>query len=242
MFTWRTDGRFEAVEVVDDHTIILKGNEVEVWIDDGFFTGDTYLTRIEDIGEGCVSKIGNNEFAGSVLERAVLDYTTELGLNAFGGCTSLASVRFSTLTTIPNAVTDNVGVFNNCLLDGDDLGVMFPALVTVGDFAFYRSSILTLTSSTITTIGFRAFDNSILLTSIDLTSPVTFGNATGGRSFASCSGLNSITLPSVCVFFGDNDNTFNLVANGGIAIVNNANINDASMLYLKNTLGWSVNP
>jgi hypothetical protein len=241
-FTYNgSNSNFGTVEIVNSTTINLKGNEEGISIEVDTFSGDTYLTFIEDLNANCVTEVKEGAFAGAVLERAVLDHVTVLGLNAFGGCSSLTSVRFSTLTTIPNASDTPAGVFNNCALDGDNLGVMFPVLITVGDFAFYRTSIPSITSSTITTIGFRAFDQSAL-TSINLTSPVTFGNATGGRSFASCDGLISITLPSICTFFGNNNDTFNLVANGGTAVVNNANINDASILYIKNTLGWSVNP
>jgi len=223
--------------------ITLKGNDTNIGIDGDVFQEKITLLSLIDLHDNCINEIGANCFENnSIIQNVILNNVTIIGVAAFGGCTDLTSVRFGTLTTIPNAITDNTGVFNNCALDGDDLGTMFPALVTIGNFAFYRTNIPTITSSTITTIGFRAFDNSTSLASINLTSPVTFGNATGGRSFTTCSSLNSITLPSVCIFFGDNNDTFVNVANGGEAIVNNANINDPSMLYLKNTLNWSVNP
>ena len=236
-FTYNGDAsNFETVEIVDSTTINLKGNEEGISIEVDTFSGDTYLIFIEDLNANCVTEVKEGAFAGAVLEGAVLDHVTVLGLNAFGGCSSLTSVRFFTLTTIPNASDTPTGVFNNCALDGDNLGVMFPVLITVGDFAFYRTSIPSIASSTITTIGFRAFDQSAL-TSINLTSPVAFGNGPNGRSFASCAGLDSITLPSLCTFVSD---TFIDVAIGGTAIVNNANINDPSILYLENDLNWSI--
>jgi len=241
------NGGFETLTINDSNLsapiITLKGNDTNIGIDGDVFQSKTTLLSFEDLHDNCINEIGANCFENnSVIQNVILNNVTIIGVAAFGGCTDLTSVRFGTLTTIPNAITDNTGVFNNCALDGDDLGTMFPALVTIGNFAFYRTNIPTITSSTITTIGFRAFDNSTSLASINLTSPVTFGNATGGRSFATCSSLNSITLPSVCTFFSNNNDTFINVENGGEAIINNANINDPSMLYLKNTLNWSVNP
>jgi len=223
--------------------ITLKGNDTNIGIDGDVFQEKITLLSLIDLHDNCINEIGANCFENnSVIQNVILNNVTIIGVAAFGGCTSLTSVRFSSLITIPNANDASVGVFNNCVLDEEDLGIMFPALVTIGNFAFFRTSIPSLTSSTITTIGFRAFDNSTSLASINLTSPVTFGNATGGRSFTTCSSLNSITLPSVCTFFSNNNDTFINVENGGEAIINNANINDPSMLYLKNTLNWSVNP
>ena len=241
------NGGFETLTIDDSNLsapiITLKGNDTNIGIDGDVFQEKTTLLSLIDLYDNCINEIGANCFENnSTIQNVTLNNVTIIGVTAFGGCTSLTSVHFGTLTTIPNAITDNTGVFNNCALDGDDLGTMFPALVTIGNFAFYRTNIPTITSSTITTIGFRAFDNSTSLASINLTSPVTFGNVTGGRSFATCSSLNSITLPSICTFFGNNNNTFIDVADGGEAIVNNTNINNPSMLYLKNTLIWSVNP
>jgi len=240
------NGGFETLTIDDSNLsapiITLKGNDTNIGIDGDVFQSKTTLLSFEDLHDNCINEIGANCFENnSVIQNVILNNVTIIGVAAFGGCTSLTSVRFSSLITIPNANDASVGVFNNCVLDEEDLGIMFPALVTIGNFAFFRTSIPSLTSSTITTIGFRAFDQSAL-TSINLTSPVTFGNATGGRSFAICSSLNSITLPSVCTFFSNNNDTFINVENGGEAIINNANINDPSMLYLKNTLNWSVNP
>jgi hypothetical protein len=238
------NGGFEALTINNSNPlapiITLKGNDTSVGIDADAFQAKTTLLSLIDLYDNCINEIGLNCFENnSAIQNVTLNNVTIVGVTAFAGCGSLGSVHFNSLTTIPNAGDFSSGVFANCDLSGDNLGTMFPALVTIGNFAFYRTNIPTISSSTITTIGFRAFDNSTSLASINLTSPVTFGNVTGGRSFAFCGGLNSITLPSLCTFVGD---TFIDVANGGNAVVNNANINDASMLYLKNTLGWSVNP
>jgi hypothetical protein len=241
------NGGFETLTIDNSNLsapiITLKGNDTNIGIDGDVFQEKITLLSLIDLHDNCINEIGANCFENnSIIQNVILNNVTIIGVAAFGGCTSLTSVGFSSLITIPNANDTSTGVFNNCALDGgEDLGTMFPALVTIGNFAFFRTNIPTITSSTITTIGFRAFDQSAL-TSINLTSPVTFGNVTGGRSFATCSSLNSITLPSICTFFGNNNNTFIDVADGGEAIVNNTNINNPSMLYLKNTLNWSVNP
>lgn len=238
------NGGFEALTINNSDPsapiITLKGNDTNVGIDADVFQTKTTLLSLIDLYNNCINEILANCFENnSTIQNVILNNVTTIETAAFAGCSSLSSVSFSSLTTIPNGTTDQDGVFANCDLSGGDLGTMFPVLVTVGDFAFYRTNIPTISSSTITTIGFRTFDNSTSLTSINLTSPVAFGNGANGRSFALCAGLDSITLPSLCTFVGD---TFIDVANGGTAIVNNANINDASMLYLKNNKGWSVNP
>ena len=248
VFDWNNkfvNGGFETLTIDDSNLsapiITLKGNDTNIGIDGDVFQEKITLLSLIDLHDNCINEIGANCFENnSIIQNVTLNNVTIIGVAAFGGCTSLTSVGFSSLITIPNANDFSSGVFYDCALSGEDLGIMFPALVTIGNFAFFRTSIPSLASSTITTIGFRAFDQSAL-TSINLTSPVTFGNNTGGRSFATCSSLNSITLPSVCTFFGDNNDTFINVANGGTAVVNNENINDASILYLDNTLNWTIN-
>ena len=240
------NGGFEALTINNSDPsapiITLKGNDTNVGIDADVFQDKTTLLSLIDLYNNCINEIGLNCFENnSTIQNVILNNVTTIETAAFAGCSSLTSVSFNSLTTIPNGSDLTQGTFANCDLSGDDLGTIFPALVTIGDFAFYRTNIPSLTSSTITTIGFRAFDQSAL-TSINLTSPVTFGNANGGRSFASCAGLINIALSKVCTFFNNNPDTFNLVAGAGLATINNANTGDASILYIKNVLGWTVNP
>ena len=245
---WNDSGRFAfngsnsnfgTVEIVDDFNIILKGNEEGLAVTIDTFSGDTYLTLIEDLNANCITEIQDGAFADTVLERAVLDNMTIIGTSAFARCASLTSVRFSNLTTIPNGDSFTQGVFTECSLDSDNLGVMFPALVTVGDFAFYRTSVPNITSSTITSIGFRAFLQSVSLVSIELTSAVTFGL----QAFEGCSLLDTIILPTDCTFPAGTTVFQDVSSVGGeTATVSANNAANSNITYLDNTLGWTINP
>jgi hypothetical protein len=226
---------FETVEIVDNYTINLKGNEEGISVIDDTFSGDAYLTYIEDINANCISEVKSGAFfQAGLLERAVLDNVTTIGLGAFGECQSLTSVRFGTLTTIPNGGSSEQGVFANSDLSGDDLGVMFPALERIGDFAFYNVSSLSLSSNTVASIGFRAFLLSSL-TSINLTNSVTFDQQAFEQSQ-----LSTITLTENCTFA--DASVFTSVPVGGDAFVIPADETDPAIDYLKVTLGWSINP
>jgi hypothetical protein len=111
---------------------------------------------------------------------------------------------------------------------------MFPALETIGDFVFFRVSSRSLTSSTITSIGFRAFIQSFI-DNINLTNSVTFDQ----QAFEG-SQLNTITLSSDCAFA--DATIFQDVPTLGTAIVNIADVNETAIKYLENDLSWSINP
>ena len=239
------NGGFEALTINNSDPsapiITLKGNDTNVGIDADVFQDKTTLLSLIDLYNNCINEIGLNCFENnSTIQNVILNNVTTIETAAFAGCSSLTSVSFNSLTTIPNGSDLTQGTFANCDLSGDDLGTIFPALVTVGDFAFYSTSVPNITSSTITSIGFRAFFQSVSLVSIDLTSAVTFGL----QAFEGCSLLDTIILPTDCTF-PVGTTVFQDVSAGGTASVSSNDEGDSNIQYLKAVpptgLGWTVN-
>jgi hypothetical protein len=232
-FTWKTDGRFEVVEVVDDYIIILKGNGVDINIDDGFFRGDSYLARIEDTNANCVSGIGVTEFAGSVIEDVKLNAMVTLGGGAFNSCTRLADVQFDSLISIPDSTNGDYsgGAFTGCDLNNRVFEEMFRSIEYIGTFAFAQTGITSINSDTLAVIRFRAFSECASLGSLRLVKPTTFGEGiAGGAAFGACSNLNVITLVENCSFTSTDN--FNGVSLTGDATVNAGNEFDPNITYL----------
>ena len=152
---------------------------------------ETIAVTIDDWTEiYTVTGIGYNAFGGvtSLTSVKIPESVTYIGDSAFGGCSSLTSV------TIPNSVTSiGGGVFYGCssLLD-----VTIPASVTyIDNYTFYGCSSLTDVTipASVTYIGVSAFEGCSSLP--DVTIP---GNVTTLQwgAFRYCTSLTSISIPS----------------------------------------------
>jgi len=116
---------------------------------------------------------------------------TQIGVSAFFGCASLASI------TLPESVTQ-IGerAFQGC---ASLASITFPASVTqIGGYAFTGcASLASITlPESVTQIGDDAFYGCASLASITLPESVT---QIGGGAFQNCTSLFSITIPSSTV-------------------------------------------
>lgn len=232
---------FEILESGGDETtliITLKGNNEEVILGDDVFISVTRLTRVIDVNGNCIIEIGNNCFAESYVTDVILDAVVSLGVEAFDGCIQLETISFMSLQTIPNAsVSDpTYGVFNSCPLTSLDFESNFPALQTIGSYAFYDCvGFRKLTSSTISSIGDRAFGQSNTEQSQLDEINISCVTSIGDRAFQNVDALVTITLPSNNTYNAD---AFSNVGAGfGEAIFNTANIGNSAFTALA---GWNI--
>lgn len=151
---------------------------------------------------------------------------TEIGANAFAGCTNLTSVTYggdwSNLTiqsgnpAVQDAANaplfdfefippDNTAVIvTNYKYNGAAADVTIPSryqgkpVTTIGHAAFFNSAVTSVTiPDSVTSISDEAFINCPKLTNISIPNSVTY---IGFSAFSSCTSLKSITLPSSLSF------------------------------------------
>ena len=143
-----------------------------------------------------VTNIGGDAFAGcsSLTSVTIGNSVTSIGEWAFLNCSSLTSV------TIPNSVTsigDNAFRYCSSLTS-----VTIPNSVTsIGDYAFYECSSLTSVTipNSVTSIGKWVFADCSSLTSVTIPNSVT---SIGGQAFLNCSSLTSVTIPNSVTSIG----------------------------------------
>jgi hypothetical protein len=112
---------------------------------------------------------------------------TEIGLQAFQGCTNLVSADLKNVTSrIGNSA------FLNCsTLETVNLSSL---AAPIGNNGFKNCTALTsINAGNVTEIGTQAFTGCALLTSIDLPSATLVGNL----AFFNCTGLTQVTIPVI---------------------------------------------
>lgn len=182
---------------------------------------DTVVVIPSKINGVTVTTIGTDAFLGlNITSVTIPDSVTEIGSNAFAGCTNLTSVNYAgdwsklTIQSGNPAVEDaaNAQLFdfaftpdNTAVIviryKGTAADVTIPSLykgkpVTVIDpVAFYNNSAVTSVTipDSVTAIPDYAFGYCSQLTNISIPNSVTF---IGFSAFNSCTSLKSITLPS----------------------------------------------
>ena len=170
-----------------------------------------------------VTKIGEDALKDhtTITSVTIPASVTEIGSNAFAGCTNLTSVNYegdwSNLTiqsgnpAVQDAANaplfdfeftpDNTAVIvTNYKYNGAAADVTIPSrykgkpVTTIGNAAFRDSSVTSVTiPDSVTAIHDCAFENCSELTNISIPNSVTY---IGFNAFRSCTSLKSITLPS----------------------------------------------
>lgn len=188
----------------------------------GYGGTDTVVVIPSKINGVTVETIGNAAFRDSSVTSVTIPASvTEIGSNAFAGCTNLTSVNYegdwSNLTiqsgnpAVQDAANaplfdfeftpDNTAVIvTNYKYNGAAADVTIPSrykgkpVTTIGHAAFFNSAVTSVTiPDSVTSISDSAFVNCPQLTNISIPNSVTY---IGFSAFNSCTSLKSITLPS----------------------------------------------
>lgn len=187
---------------------------------------DTVVVIPSKINGVTVTTIGTDAFLGlNITSVTIPDSVTEIGANAFAGCTNLTSVTYggdwSNLTiqsgnpAVQDAANaplfdfeftpDNTAVIvTNYKYDGAAADVTIPSrykgkpVTMIDHAAFFNSAVTSVTiPDSVTSISDEAFINCPKLTNISIPNSVTY---IGFSAFSSCTSLKSITLPSSLSF------------------------------------------
>lgn len=192
------------------------------------YNGNDAVVNIpSEINGTPVTTIGNAAFRDSSVTSVTIPASvTEIGSNAFAGCTNLTSVTYggdwSNLTiqsgnpAVEDAANaplfdfefippDNTAVIvTNYKYNGAAADVTIPSryqgkpVTTIGHAAFFNSAVTSVTiPDSVTSISDEAFINCPKLTNISIPNSVTY---IGFSAFSSCTSLKSITLPSSLSF------------------------------------------
>ena len=185
------------------------------------YNGNDAVVNIpSEINGTPVTTIGNAAFRdSSVTSVTIPDSVTEIGANAFAGCTNLTSVTYGgdwsklTIQSGNPAVQDAVNaqlfdfkfILNNTAViviryNGTAADVTIPSrykgkpVTAIDHAAFHDSAVTSVTiPDSVTAIPDDAFSYCSNLTNISIPNSVTF---IGFSAFNSCTSLKSITLPS----------------------------------------------
>lgn len=192
------------------------------------YNGNDAVVNIpSEINGTPVTTIGNAAFRDSSVTSVTIPASvTEIGSNAFAGCTNLTSVNYAgdwsnlTIQSGNPAVQDaaNAPLFDfefippdntavivtNYKYNGAAADVTIPSryqgkpVTTIGHAAFFNSAVTSVTiPDSVTSISDEAFINCPKLTNISIPNSVTY---IGFSAFSSCTSLKSITLPSSLSF------------------------------------------
>lgn len=181
---------------------------------------DTVVVIPSKINGVTVTTIGTDAFLGlNITSVTIPDSVTEIGANAFAGCTNLTSVNYAgdwsnlTIQSGNPAVEDavNAQLFdfaftpdNTAVIvtkyNGIAADVTIPSrykgkpVTAINNAVFPNSAVTSVTiPDSVTSIPDAAFVNCSELTNISIPNSVTY---IGLSAFSSCTSLKSITLPS----------------------------------------------
>ena len=202
--------------VAFDYTINSDGETCTIT---GVTLNDYTVVQIpENIDGYTVTDIGSNAFNGcTTITKVVIPNTvTTIGLRAFYGCTSLAYV-----THMNNVISIGNYAFRDCAIQS----IKLPNSVTsIGTAAFAGCKNLTsiIIPDSVASLGYSAFYDCSALTSITLSNNIS---SIDKQTFYGCTSLTSITIPTGVTSIGerafqDCSNLTSIYFNGTLAQYN----------------------
>ena len=196
VWAYETSGTFDSGKVqwnLDTGTKTLTFTGSGIIPDKNSGSVPWNITLVEHlVFDSGITRIGDNVFKNHGNLKEVVfqagSQLTEIGYQAFFGCTSLSSI------TLPNSLQTIKGsAFNSC---SSLMAITIPANVeTIVGSAFYNCTGLetcTILSNQLTRIDDGSFQSCSKLTAIDIPDGVT---SIGPRAFSGCWSLKNVTLP-----------------------------------------------
>lgn len=143
-------------------------------------------TALASLSLPLCTTLGDSALSGcTALTSISLPVATSIGASCFSGCTSLASATLSVATVIPS------NCFSGCTVLSS---IVMPHVTEIASSAFYNCRLTSIDLSSITTLGYGAFNACRDLTSVTLGNNIT---AIQMQTFQNCTALTSIDLNKV---------------------------------------------
>ena len=170
-------------------------------IGDMAFSGCRQLATVTFTGGSQLEYIGRwaFEYNTSLASITIPASVTFIGERAFSYCTDLEQIIVASGNTVYRS-EGNCLILNedNSLIAGFKTSVIPGSVTSIGDMAFFGSSLESLTiPGSVTSIGIHAFTGCTSLTTITIPESVTF---IGHHAFYRCTSLTTITIPESITF------------------------------------------
>ena len=166
------------------------------------------VANITNISAPSTKIIGNSAFKGfDSIETISIPCVNRLGYDAFGGCNSIKSIHLGSIEQWCNVVINDDPYFanGNPLRYARDVNLYFgdsetpaasieiPSTVAkIPNYAFYNTTITSVSGPAAASIGNYAFGSCTSLTSVSLPEATSIGD----YAFQSCTSLTSVSLPA----------------------------------------------